>query len=236
MKISYASILLAAALPAFAQVVIEPSAEVELDPSTGEEIGPSSGGNADPSVGPTGKCPPGTVYRGQSVGICFFMCENQVTDDETIRYSNFPMNKGVGCYTGSEYGKCDGQGICIPNDKTSSSQSPTPSSSTVPTSSSMSSGMPSPSGEPNQEPLPSPSPDECPPGMPYLGPSLGASCYVDCEDPSKDSMFRTTSVMRKDGVECFEANKYGTCDDGSCIIDLNDPRNMDPIAQAGWLS
>jgi hypothetical protein len=230
MKISYASILLAAALTVFAQVVIEPSAGVELDPSTGEEVGAPSDGNADPSVGPDGKCPSGTVYIGPSGMVCFFMCENQVTDDETIRYSNFPMNKGVECYTGSKYGKCDGQGYCIPNDKTSSSQSPTPSTSTVPTNSSLPSGTPSPSDKPYpEEPFPSPTPDECPPGMPYLGPNLGYSCYVDCEDPSRDSMFRRTPVERKDGVGCFEfeSNRFGKCNDGACVVDPNDPRNKD---------
>jgi hypothetical protein len=116
MKTSYASILIAAALPAFAQVVIEPSAGVELDPFTGEEVGPSSGGNADPSVGPGGKCPPGTVYKGEALFFnCFFTCGNEEEDKNDMI---FPMDSGTECFgPGGTKGICGG-GLCMLESKT----------------------------------------------------------------------------------------------------------------------
>jgi hypothetical protein len=104
-KISYAAILLATALPTFAQVVIQPSSDGEFDPSFG------------PSAGPGGECPSGLEYKGQSGVACYFVCEKKEVEDRIVRNFYFPMKNGVRCYNNGEYGKCDGKGFCVAEDK-----------------------------------------------------------------------------------------------------------------------
>jgi hypothetical protein len=74
--------------------------------------------------------------------------------------------------------------------------------------------------------------EECPPGLIYYGPNSN-SCYIECDYPNADSILGHKTFRRKDGVECFEANRYGQCDDGMCVIDQDDPRNKDSMGQGG---